>query len=220
MRPHVVMNAGMTLDGKIATYSGDSSISSAEDLKRVHRIRESVDAIMVGINTVLEDDPRLSIHKISTKKKNPVRVVVDSQGRTPIFSRMLNEPGKTIIAVSTKAEEDRVRKLGEKADIVVCGSDRVNLKCLMKKLYKMGVRSLLLEGGGNLNWGMLKEGLVDEVQVAVSPKIVGGRDAVSLVEGEGFAKISEGVKLRLNKQYKLGEDFILEYSVVRGELKA
>src|SRR3990172_1173166 len=215
MRPYVIMNAGMTLDGKIATRTGDSAISSKEDLERVHRMRESVDGIMVGINTVLADDPRLSIHKIKTDKKNPLRVVVDSHGRMPLSARMFKEEGKTVVAVALKADEEKVKGLREKAEVVVCGSEKVNLKCLMKKLYKMGVKRLLLEGGGNLNWGMLKEGLVDEVQVALAPRIAGGKEAVSLVEGEGYATIAEGVKLKLKKHYPLGTDYIMEYLVVR-----
>jgi 2,5-diamino-6-(ribosylamino)-4(3H)-pyrimidinone 5'-phosphate reductase len=209
------MNAGMTADGKIATKSGDSAISSKEDLERVHKIRESVDAIMVGVNTVIEDDPRLSIHKIKSQEPNPLRVVVDSQGRTPLKSRMFKESGEAVVAVSLAAEEDRVKELKKKATVVVCGSEKVNLKCLMKKLYKMKVRRLLLEGGGNLNWGMLNEGLVDEVCFAVAPVIVGGKNSISLVEGEGVSKISEGVKLELKKYYPLGKDFVMEYMVLR-----
>src|SRR3990172_9201545 len=114
MRPYVIMNAGMTLDGKIATRTGDSAISSKEDLERVHRMRESVDGIMVGINTVLADDPRLSIHKIKTDKENPLRVVVDSHGRTPLSARMFKEEGKTVIAVSLKADEEKVKGLRER----------------------------------------------------------------------------------------------------------
>jgi 2,5-diamino-6-(ribosylamino)-4(3H)-pyrimidinone 5'-phosphate reductase len=205
----------MTVDGKIATRSGDSAISSKEDLERVHKLRESVDAIMVGINTVLEDDPRLSIHKIESDDENPVRVVVDSQARTPLSARMFNEKGKTVVAVSLKAKEEQVKKLKGTADVVVCGSEKVDLKCLMKKLHKRGIRSLLLEGGGNLNWGMLSEGLVDEVRFAIAPRIAGGKDAVSLVEGEGFSKISESVKLELKKYYLLGSDFVMEYKVIR-----
>ncbi len=217
MRPYVIMNAGMTVDGKIATRTGDSEISSKQDLERVHMIRKSVDAIMVGIGTVLEDDPRLSIHKIKSDGKNPHRVVVDSRGRTPLTSRMFNEEGKTIIAVSLMADEKSVEKLKKRAEVVVCGSGKVDLKCLMKKLYKMGVMRLLLEGGGNLNWGMLSEGLVDEVRVGIAPKIAGGRDAVNLVGGEGVSTMAEGTRLKLMKYYPLGEDFVMEYKVLKEE---
>lgn len=214
-RPYVIMNAGMTVDGKIATRTGDSRISGPEDLERVHRIREEVDAIMVGINTVLEDDPRLSIHKIESDEENPLRVVVDSKARTPLSSRMFNEKGETLIGVSLDAPEDRVKRLEKKATIMRCGVGRVNLRCLMRKLHEKGVKSLLLEGGGNLNWGMLSKGLVDEVRFAMAPVIVGGREAVSIVEGQGYELISEGVKLELKDHYPLGKDYIMEYRVIR-----
>jgi len=217
MRPHVIMNAGTTADGKIATRTGDSAISSKEDLQRVHKIRESVDAIMVGIGTVLDDDPRLSIHKIDSPAENPIRVVADSKARIPLSARMFNEKGTTIIAVSAKADKARVREIEERAEVYVCGAERVDLKCLMRKLYRRGVRSLLLEGGGNLNYSMLSAGLVDEVRYAIAPRIVGGRDAVSLVEGEGFATVAGGVELELLKHYPLGRDLILEYKVVRND---
>jgi 2,5-diamino-6-(ribosylamino)-4(3H)-pyrimidinone 5'-phosphate reductase len=216
-RPYVILNAGMTLDGKIATRTRDTKISGKEDLERVHRIRERVDAIMVGIGTVLDDDPRLTVHKIqSEKKRNPTRVVVDSRARTPLNARVLNREAPTVIAVSHAAPEERVKALREKgAEVVVCGESRVDLRCLMQELYKRGIRSVLLEGGGTLNFGMLREGLVDEVSVAIAPVLVGGKEAVSLVDGEGFATIAEGVHLKLKKYYPLGKDFILEYEVLR-----
>ncbi|MEE9474718.1 MAG: 2,5-diamino-6-(ribosylamino)-4(3H)-pyrimidinone 5'-phosphate reductase [Candidatus Hydrothermarchaeaceae archaeon] len=215
-RPHVVLNAGMTLDGKIASKSRDVEISCKEDLERVHEIRKGVDAIMVGINTVLEDDPRLMVHKIPGEKEdNPLRVVVDSTARTPLDARVLSEEAKTVIGVSEAAEKDRIAGLEKKADVFVCGESKVDLKCLMEELYKRGVKTLLLEGGGTLNWGMLERGLVDVVKVAISPTIVGGKDALTLVEGEGFDKISEGVKLKLERHYPLGRDLILEYEVLR-----
>lgn len=213
-RPHIVLNAGMTLDGKIASKTRNAEISCVEDLERVHKLRKRVDAIMVGIGTVLDDDPRLTVHKIPGEKEdNPLRVVVDSTGRTPLDARVLNGDAKTVIAVSEAAEKDKIKKIEETANVVVCGKSKVNLECLMDELYKMGIESLLLEGGATLNWGMLEEGLIDEVRVAISPTIVGGKDALSLVEGAGFEKIKEGVKLKLKKHYRLGSDLILEYEV-------
>ena len=216
-RPHVILNAGMTLDGKIATRTRDTKISGKEDLERVHRIRERVDAIMVGIGTVLDDDPRLTVHRIPGKRsRNPVRVVVDSRARTPPGARVLSGEAPTVIAVSRAAPEERCRVLRERgASIVVCGESRVDLPCLMRELYARGIRSLLLEGGGTLNFSMLRHGLVDEVSVAIAPVLVGGREAVTLVEGKGFATIAEGVHLRLKRYYPLGKDFVLEYEVVR-----
>ncbi len=214
-KPYVILNAGMTLDGKIATKSGDTKISCYEDLIRVHILRSKVDAVMVGINTVLKDDPRLTVHKIKSKRQ-PIRIVIDSRARTPLNSRVLNKESKTIIAVSKRADENRIKKLMEKgAEVIICGEDKVDLVKLMEILYDKGIRKILLEGGGTLNWSMLKNGLVDEVIVAIAPVIVGGRDAITLVEGEGFDFVDEGIKLRLKRYYLLGEDIILEYEVVK-----
>ncbi len=214
-RPRVILNAAMTLDGKIATRTGNSEISSKEDLLRVHRLRTEVDAVMVGSNTAIIDDPRLTVHKIPHKGKQPMRVVVDSKARIKPTARVFNDEAKTIVAVSRKADAARVKEIMKKAEVIVCGDDRVDLRGLMEALRGRGIKTLLLEGGGNINWGMLKEGLVDEIKVAVSPRLVGGREAVTLVEGEGFDRIREGVKLRLKKHYELEEDLILEYEVVR-----
>ncbi len=214
-RPHVIMNAGMTLDGKLATVAGDTRISGREDLERVHRIRAEVDGVMVGIGTVLHDDPRLTVHKVPSERQ-PARVVADSLARTPPEARILSDEAPTIIGVSRAAPEERVRRLRDRgAQVVVCGDSRVELRCFMERLYEMGIRKLLLEGGGTLNFSMLREGLVDEVRVAIAPVIVGGREAVTLVDGEGFESIDAGVHLRLRRYYPLGKDFVLEYEVVR-----
>jgi 2,5-diamino-6-(ribosylamino)-4(3H)-pyrimidinone 5'-phosphate reductase len=210
----VILNAGITLDGKIASRAGNTEISSPQDMLRVHGIRKEVDAIMVGINTVLKDDPKLTAHKVSDDiRDNPIRVVVDSRARTPLGSKVLNDRARTVIAVSEGADAEKVEELKEHCDVVVCGKKRVDLACLLDYLGEIGVRSLLLEGGGTLNWSMLEAGFVDEVRVAVAPWIVGGKDAVSLVEGKGFEKIRGGVGLKLVKHYLLGDDLVLEYEV-------
>jgi 2,5-diamino-6-(ribosylamino)-4(3H)-pyrimidinone 5'-phosphate reductase len=215
-KPYVILNVGMTLDGKIASKSKNSKISSKEDLKRVHEIRKSVDGIMIGINTAIIDDPRLTVHKIPGKRKdNPTRIIVDSKARIPLSSRVFGDEAKTIVAVSKKAQVTRLKKIEEKAEVIVCGSEKVDLCCLMEELYKRGIKSILLEGGGTLNWGMLEQGLVDEVRVAISPRIVGGKQAITLAEGEGFNLISEGIKLKLKKHYPLGDDLVLEYEVLK-----
>ncbi len=214
-RPYVILNAGMTLDGKIATKSRDTKISCYEDLIRVHILRSKVDAVMVGINTVLNDDPRLTVHKIKSKKQ-PIRIVVDSRARTPLHSRILNNEAKTIIATTKLADKSKIKKLEEKgAEVIICGEKKVDLIKLMEILYDKGIRKLLLEGGGTLNWSMLKHRLIDEVIVAIAPVIVGGKDAVTLVDGEGFDLVEEGIKLKLRRYYILGEDLILEYEVIR-----
>ncbi|MGV8143978.1 MAG: 2,5-diamino-6-(ribosylamino)-4(3H)-pyrimidinone 5'-phosphate reductase [Methanothermobacter sp.] len=219
MKPYVILNSAMTLDGKIATRTGSSEISGPEDLLRVHKIRKELDAIMVGINTLLADDPRLTVHKVSSDKSdNPLRVVADSKAMTPLNFRILNDEAPTIIAVSQKASEEKVKALkqvGENVDVVLAGEDRVDLTLLMDELAQRGIRSLLLEGGSTLNFSMLQEGFVDEVRVCVAPMIAGGVKSKTLVDGEGVAYMKDAYKLKLKKNYKLGKDFILEYEVLK-----
>jgi len=218
MKPYVILNSAMTLDGKIATRSGSSEISGPEDLNRVHELRSKLDAIMVGINTVLEDDPRLTVHKIKSDKiENPLRVVTDSKARTPLNSRILNEEAPTIIFVSQKASRQKIQSLmdkGDHVDVILAGRIHVDLTILMDELAQRGVRSILLEGGSTLNYSMLQEGLVDEVRVCIAPMIAGGMNAKTLADGEGVDYMKDAYKLELKKSYKLGKDFILEYIVL------
>ncbi|ADL58279.1 2,5-diamino-6-(ribosylamino)-4(3H)-pyrimidinone 5'-phosphate reductase [Methanothermobacter sp. KEPCO-1] len=216
MRPYVILNAAMTLDGKIATKTGSSEISGEEDLRRVHELRRECDAIMVGINTVLADDPRLTVHRVDAEEgDNPVRVVVDSRARTPLNFRVLNDEAPTVIGVSESAPASRVNELRKRAEVVVAGKERVNLCLLLERLHEMGVRRLMLEGGSTLNYSMLTEGLVDEVRVCIAPMIAGGREARTLVDGEGIDDMSDAIKLELERFYTLGEDLIVEYTVKR-----
>lgn len=211
-RPHVILNAAMTLDGKIATVAGDSRISCEEDLDRIHRLRASVDAVMVGVGTVLADDPSLTVRR--ARGKNPMRVVVDSLAKTPRGAKVLDGSAQTIVAVSRRAPRRDVEKLRAMGARVIVGGDKeVDLPMLLERLYALGVRKLLLEGGSTLNWGMLRQGLVDEVRVTVAPRIVGGEAARTLVGGEGFAKVSDGVEIELKKVGRIGTDLLLTYRV-------
>ncbi|MGZ7050377.1 MAG: 2,5-diamino-6-(ribosylamino)-4(3H)-pyrimidinone 5'-phosphate reductase [Methanobacterium sp.] len=215
MKPYVILNAAMTLDGKIATKTGSSGISGEEDLIRVHQLRKEVDAIMVGINTLLVDDPRLTVHKIEVKPEdNPVRVVVDSKGRTPLDFRILNNEAPTIIATTENADPYKVQELKKRADVLKCGKKKVNLKCLMNELSDRGINTLMLEGGSTLNYSMLENGLVNEVRVCIAPIIAGGVGAKTLADGEGIEKMKDAIKLKLVKNYSLGLDLILEYEVI------
>jgi len=220
MKPYVILNAAMTLDGKIATKTGSSEISGKEDLKRVHKLRKKVDGIMVGINTVLTDDPRLTVHKIDSEKSdNPIRIVVDSHGRTPLTSRILNDDAETIIAASNYAKNSALslehrKKLNKVVEIFYSGKNSVNLKELMKYLYSKNIKTLMLEGGSTLNFSMIKEQLIDEIRVCVTPMIIGGKNAKTLFDGEGFDFMSDAIKLELKNSYQLGRDLILEYDVL------
>lgn len=209
----VTINAAITLDGKIATTSGDSAISSKDDLKRVHRLRAASDAVMVGISTVLVDDPILTARLV--RGRNPARVVVDSRGRIPSESRLLRTASetRTIVAVTERATKEAVGRIEESgAEVIIAGKDAVDLKALFAALGKMGLQRILVEGGGELNWSVLRLGLADELIVTVAPRIAGGRLAPTLVEGDGFDLISKGIKLKLGRaeRKKTGE-LVLHY---------
>ncbi len=220
MKPYVILNAAMTLDGKIATKTGSSEISCPEDIIRVHELRKEVDAIMVGIGTVIADNPKLTAHKIEAElSDNPVRVIVDSRARTPIAAKVTNKDADTIIAVANKYKSDfllsdRYQELKKRADIFFSGDDKVDLKALLNYLGDKDIRTLMLEGGSTLNFAMIKEGLIDEIRIAIAPMVVGGVDAKSLFGGEGFDEMSEAVKLELKDNYMLGKDLILVYNVL------
>ncbi len=217
MKPYVILNAAMTLDGKIATKTGSSKISGKKDMIRVHTLRKNMDGIMVGIGTVLADDPKLTVSKIDAKREdNPIRVVVDSQGRTPINSRVLNEKAPTIIAVSSKySNTPKIKELAKKADIYVSGKEHVDLSKLLDYLYSKGIKTLMLEGGSTLNFSMIKEGLIDEIRICIGPMIVGGQYAKTLFDGEGFDYMEDSIKLDLTDIEQLDQDLILTYKVIK-----
>lgn len=220
MKPYTILSAAMTLDGKIATKTGSSNISCKEDLIRVHELRKEVDGIMVGINTVIADNPKLTVHKIDAKlEDNPVRVIVDSRARTPIAAKVTNNDAETIIAVANDYKHDfitsdRYAALKERADIFFSGTNKVDLPALLDYLYEKGIKSLMLEGGSTLNFEMIKQGLIDEIRVAVAPMVVGGTDAKTLFGGSGFDTMDEAVRLDLIDSQILGDDLVLKYKVL------
>ena len=221
MRPYVILNAAMTLDGKIATQTGSSNISGKEDLERVHELRKECDAIMVGIGTVMADDPRLTVHKVDANPDdNPVRVVVDSKCRTPIAARVTNKDARTIIAGANEYKYDFMvsdrydtfKKRG--VDFYFSGDKQVDLTALMSYLHEEGIEKLMLEGGATLNFSMIKAGLIDEIRICVAPMVVGGANAKTFFDGEGFDLMDDAVKLELTDSYSLGDDLILTYKVL------
>jgi 2,5-diamino-6-(ribosylamino)-4(3H)-pyrimidinone 5'-phosphate reductase len=198
----VLINAAMTIDGKIATNLGDSAISSKQDLRRLHRLRSSVDAIVIGISTVIVDNPRLTVRLVKRYGTTPVRIIIDSTGRIPLDSKILKSASKinTIVAVTSRTSDKRIDKIKSAgAMVIVAGARTVDLKELFCILKKMGFNKILVEGGGELNWSILQLGIVNELMVTVAPRIVGGRTATTLVEGDGYTRISESIKTELIK---------------------
>ena len=211
-RPFVTLVGAMTLDGKISSRTGDSRISSREDLKTLHRLRSRNDAIMIGIGTLIQDDPRLTVRLV--KGRNPIRVIVDRSARTPANSRIFKKGPAVIIAVTKNAPRQRVETLKRAgARILRAGNSQINLLTLLTRLYRLGIKRILLEGGGNLNWSMISNGLVDNITVTVAPIIIGGSHATTLVEGDGVSKVNQAINLILTEARKQSNEIVLTYKV-------
>lgn len=209
MRPKVLVNVAMSADGKIALPDRtEVKISGEEDFKRVHELRDRVDAILVGIGTVLADDPKLTVKEKYVKDPDdPLKVVLDSKGRTPEGAQLFDE-GEWLIATT----ED----VTSKGWIRCGGSEKVDLKVLMDRLAERGVEELLVEGGGEVISSFFEEGLVDEMTVFVGSKVIGGRAAPTPVDGEGADEVEELVDLELVGFERIDDGILLRYEVENG----
>ncbi len=213
-RPYVVLSAAISLDGKIATRSGDSQLSSKKDSRRVHKLRSGVDAILVGRKTVSVDNPLLTVRHL--KGKNPTRIILDSKGTIRSDSKILKTCKKvpTIIVVSEKITKSNLARLQKfPINVIQCGKNKINLKQLFRILYRKKIKKILVEGGGTTNWSLIECKLVDEIIVTVTPFIIGGKKAISLVEGKGFDSIPKSLSLKLKKIIKMNGEIVLNYTV-------
>ena len=211
MRPHVVINAAMSVDGKIAFADGRPvRLSNEEDLQRVHGLRTKSDAILVGVGTVLKDDPKLTVKSEYAKGRNPLRIVLDSEGVTPDHAHVLDGSAETLIATTASCTREFA-----KAHVFRSGKDEVDLGALLDHLGTVGVQSLLVEGGSTVIWSFLQARLADELKIFVSSQILGGHSAPTLAGGEGARSLEDSVNLRLERTERLGDGILLEYAVVR-----
>lgn len=199
--PYVIMKTAMSIDGKIATKTGDSKWISNEKARYFgHELRHEVSGILVGINTVLADDPLLTTRLKDKKGKDPHRIILDSNLRIPLDSKILNlnSDAKTFIATTEKASKEKITKL-ESLGVIVISTHSVNsqvdLNALMKILGGYNIDSLLIEGGGTVNFSFLKNNLVHKIYTFIAPMIIGGSEAKTPVSGEGISFISEAIHL-------------------------
>lgn len=212
-KPFVIMKTAMTLDGKIATSTGDSMWITGEEARRyVHKIRNKVAAIMVGIGTVLKDNPELTCRL--EDGVSPIRVIVDSKGRIPLDAKVLNikDSAGTIIATTNAIDEDKEKELKNMGVKIIKtqGNNKVSLSELMIKLGEMKIDSILLEGGSGLNFSALEEGIVDRIQAFIAPKIVGGENAKTPVGGDGIKLINDAIQLKDIDIKRFGQDILIE----------
>ncbi|MFA5287010.1 MAG: bifunctional diaminohydroxyphosphoribosylaminopyrimidine deaminase/5-amino-6-(5-phosphoribosylamino)uracil reductase RibD [Candidatus Omnitrophota bacterium] len=211
--PLVTVKVAESLDGRIATRTGDSKwITSDKSRGFAHRTRQDFDAIMVGVNTVLRDNPKLDAW---FTKKQPIKIIVDSQLSTPQSANVFTHGASVIIVtLPTKpGQETENRKiLVDKAKILEVKEKggQINLKDMFKKLFQMGIRSVLVEGGGTLNGSLFDEGLVDKVMFFISPRIIGGKEAIGSVMGQGIARVERSVRIKDLRIRRFGEDILVE----------
>jgi len=207
MKPKIILSAAMSLDGRIGKDGERVKFSNELDKKRVHEMRSTVDAVMVGINTILIDNPKLTAHHSETKK-NPMRIVVDSDARTPLDSRVMNGEARTIIAVSQGASENKVQNLQKKgAEVIKSGGTTVDLTLLIDKLHRRGIKTLLLEGGGTLNHSMLSLDLIDEIYLTIAPRILGR--GINLINGA----LDKEILLKLEGITQLEDQVVFHYII-------
>lgn len=220
--PFVVAKAAVSLDGKIATRLGESQWITGEEARAFgHRLRHRYDAVLVGVNTVLADNPSLTARLPEGRGRDPVRIVLDSSARTPPDARIITQESlaSTIIAVTEEAAEERVTALSRAgAQIVVTPArkGRVDLAWLMKELAAREITSVLIEGGGEVHASALSAGIVDKVVFFIAPKIIGGKEAPGPVGGCGADRLAGAVTLRDVSVSRLGEDILVEGYVRAG----
>jgi diaminohydroxyphosphoribosylaminopyrimidine deaminase/5-amino-6-(5-phosphoribosylamino)uracil reductase len=214
--PFCILKTAMTLDGKIAAYTGDSKwITNELSRKYVHQLRHRVSGIMVGIGTILADDPLLTTRLDTGSGSDPTRIIVDSSTRIPLEAKVLQVESKarTIIATTELAARNKIKALediGVEIIITPLKNNRVDLTYLMKALGERLIDSVLLEGGSELNYSAIEEGIVDKVNVFIAPKIIGGRGAKTPIGGLGKAVMSEAISIKNIQIHKFDDDVMLE----------
>jgi 2,5-diamino-6-(ribosylamino)-4(3H)-pyrimidinone 5'-phosphate reductase len=221
MRPRVHVNVAMSADGKLSTRERRQvKISGPADFARVDRLKSVSDAVMVGIGTILADDPSLTIKspelRAARRKQglpeHPVRIVVDSGLRTPPDASILHKgEGTRIIACSEKADPGRRKKLEHFASVVTSGHARVDLNQFLSLLSEQGIRRLMVEGGSTLIWSLFEEGLVDEMTCFIGNIIIGGSTAPTLADGEGFVNESAFPQLSLHHYEQIDQGILLHW---------
>lgn len=206
----MIINAAMSVDGKIAFPDArPAKLSNEEDLARVQRLRAEADAVLVGVGTVLKDDPKLTVKSEYLKGKQPLRIVLDSAGKTPDRAHVLDGSAETLIATSA----DCARQFAQ-AQVFRAGKDEVDLVPFLDHLSERGVKTLLVEGGSTVIWSFLRQRLADELKVFVASLVLGGHSAPTLAGGPGVHSLPEAFRLRLDASERLGDGLLLSYAVV------
>jgi len=215
-QPHIIINCAMTADGKIAQPSGKQlRISCEEDMERMYKLRNKYDAVLIGIDTVLSDDPKLTVKdKYVENPRQPIRIVLDTHCKTPTNSLVVNQAAKTLIITDKECN----KKYNDNVEIVQCETDKegyIDLNKLLKILFNRGIKTLMVEGGSTVILNFLKQKLIDDMYVYIGPMIVGGKDTPTLADGNGIKNIGELINLEIVDTYRLGSGILIHYRMIK-----
>tara|TARA_B100000029_G_scaffold272999_1_gene267784 strand:- start:238 stop:879 length:642 start_codon:yes stop_codon:yes gene_type:complete len=209
VKPYIILNCAASADGKIALPDRQKlNLSNDEDFSRVHSLRSECDAIIVGIETVIEDNPSLTINPKYSKGKNPLRIILDTNYRTPENSKILDNNSKTLIAIGEKTRN----KMLNHVKIIRCGNKEINLEKLLDYLTKIGIEKVVVEGGETVLWSFLEKELFDELNIFVSSMIIGGKNTPTIAGGTGYINEKSTLKLKLENTKRIGDGILLQYS--------
>ena len=208
MRPKIILNCAASADGKIALPNRRSfKLSDRKDFERVHNLRNACDAILIGIGTILEDNPSLTVRLGNKTETNPIRIILDTNFRTPHNAKVLNDEAKTIIAVGENTKINAKKNI----EIIRCGNDQIDLGRLLTKLAKKGINSILVEGGETVMWSFLEKQLFDEFNIFISSMVIGGKTTPTIAGGKGVLENKNPLNLRLASLERLGNGVLLKY---------
>jgi len=215
-KPYVIINCAMSADGKIALPTGKQlRISCDEDIERMYKLRNECDAVLVGINTILSDDPKLTVKEKYVKNpKQPIRIILDTNCKTPVDALVVYNAAKTFIITKEKCN----KKYGKNVEIIQCrtdANDLIDLEKMLDIIFKYGVRSLMVEGGSKVIWNFLNQHLADDIFVYIAPIIIGGKNTPTLSDGNGIKNIDELISLKIVNIQKLGPGLLVHYRMIK-----
>jgi len=212
-RPYVIINCAMSADGKIASPTGKQlKISCEEDIERMYNLRNESDAVLVGIKTVLNDNPKLTVkEKYVENPKQPIRIVLDTYCKTPIDSLVVNNVSKTFIITAEKCS----KIFNDNVEIIRCNKDKydfINLEEFLEICYKRGIKKLMVEGGGKVIWNFLNSGFVDDFFIYIGPVIIGGKNTPTI---SGFFDDNKIINLELIEAKPIGPGLLLHFRLIK-----